>query len=68
MPCWLQFKIASGKCLPSTASNLQFYANDLVDSSQQTGKLWTGSQALSSFNCSDKYRNLLGISKKSNRT
>ena len=68
LPCWLQFKIASGKCVPTTVSNFQLYANDLTDSSQQSGKLWTGSQTLTNYNCSDKYRNLLGITKKSNNT
>lgn len=65
--CWIALGLASGKCVPNSASGLVFYANDLPAGSSGSS-LWKGSAPLSSLTCTSDYINLLGIPQSANHS
>lgn len=53
--------------MPTAESAYTYYSNDLANGKADS-TLWTGSQAVSPYNCTSDYLNLLGIPQKINHT
>lgn len=65
--CWIALGLASGKCVPTSASGLIFYANDLPAGSNGSS-LWKGNSPLSTLTCTSDYINLFGIPQSANHS